>query len=466
MKASFDEVIRQCYNIPEPQTEELFAQWQNGKHRFLKAFGDKTIWESAEKVVFKETTETIKKRIDDFVRFLKEICYFELADFVVMNKDTFIHNKISYIPLEKQDIIPKDMKLLKAFKFFVDESESLYLTKIQDKASQIIQQVDKVEGKLCLSVHPLDYLTISENQNNWTTCHSMKNSYCAGNLSYMADSATVICYLKSEEDVQLPNFPKDMLWNNKKWRFLLYFSENDRIIFASKQYPFPSEAGLKIALDTINEVFSKSASMCRYGDWTDFAIKEVDTPHGKQSLISPYLIQNNNLVPIDKLFAHFPRELHYNDVLYGSGNNLRYTTLNSKFFNDLPLYWIFNGESAVFQMVNVGQKVKCLRCGKDEIVPVANDVLCFDCQMKYGKTQTDVFRNCVKCGKRLYLKNENSFYWIDDEEVICADCFKSSNYEVCDCCGVALHKSEMIQDGDKYYCKLCYNDVLEIRGEV
>jgi hypothetical protein len=56
------------------------------------------------------------------------------------------------------------MKLAKAFKFFTDSKTVLY--DLQNRASQIIQE-DKVEGTLCLSVHPLDFLSSSMNTYNW-----------------------------------------------------------------------------------------------------------------------------------------------------------------------------------------------------------------------------------------------------------------------------------------------------------
>ena len=73
-------------------------------------------------------------------------------------------------------------------------------------------------------MHPLDYLSLSENTYNWRSCHSLDGEYRAGNLSYMMDKSTVICYLKSNDDVILSNFGPEVKWNSKKWRVLLYFS--------------------------------------------------------------------------------------------------------------------------------------------------------------------------------------------------------------------------------------------------
>ena len=116
----------------------------------------------------------------------------ELADFIEANLDSFYENKVS-----TNDKMPKGMKLLKAFKYF--EKNQTALRNIQDMASQIIQE-DKIKGTLCFSVHPLDYLSSSENTYNWRSCHSLDGEYRAGNLSYMVDNSTFLIYLKGADD--------------------------------------------------------------------------------------------------------------------------------------------------------------------------------------------------------------------------------------------------------------------------
>lgn len=126
------------------------------------------------------------------------------------------------------------MKLVKAFKYFEENPRSL--EDIQNYASRIIQE-DKIEGTLCFSVHPLDFLSVSENTYNWRSCHALDGEYRAGNLSYMVDRSTFICYLRGAENQKLPHFPEDVLWNSKKWRMLLYMEDKRRGLMAGRQYP-------------------------------------------------------------------------------------------------------------------------------------------------------------------------------------------------------------------------------------
>ena len=123
------------------------------------------------------------------------------------------------------------MKLVKAFKFF--EQDKVTLETIQNEASRLIQE-DKIEGKLRVSVHPLDFLSASENTYNWRSCHALDGEYRAGNLSYMCDRSTVMVYLCTEDKKKLPRFPASVPWYSKKWRMLLHFSDNWDMIFAGR----------------------------------------------------------------------------------------------------------------------------------------------------------------------------------------------------------------------------------------
>ena len=149
-------------------------------------------------------------------------------------------------------------------------------------------QENKVTGTLCFSVHPLDFLSSSENNYNWRSCHALDGEYRAGNLSYMLDKSTIICYLKGAEKVKLPLFPEYIPWNNKKWRVLLHFSENWDIIFAGRQYPFESEEGIEIVRTLLLSKINKDVfSYCK---WTDPVIYEIpDSYDHEYDLLHPYI---------------------------------------------------------------------------------------------------------------------------------------------------------------------------------
>ena len=253
IKEKFDKVIVYSQSgIVEPQTDKLFDLWADAKRDIIEAFGGKYIYEFPEKVTFELTEDAKNDRIQNFINYLWDLGYDELGRFLDYQRDGFYKNGVveEYkLSDTKGTIITKGTKLVKAFKYFI-KNEAV-LNELQSKASQIIQE-NKVEGTMCLSVHPLDYLSISENTYNWRSCHALDGEYRAGNLSYMMDSSTIVCYLKGDNEVKLPHFPDDVLWNSKKWRVLLYLSNDWKMIFAGKQYPFTTESGMQILLDKFN----------------------------------------------------------------------------------------------------------------------------------------------------------------------------------------------------------------------
>lgn len=162
----------------------------------------------------------------------------EFAKYLKYQKDGFFNNEVMYDYVYNEKKITKGMKLSKSFKFFFSELD--LLRSIQDKYSEYIQQ-EKITGQLCISVHPLDFLSSSENTHGWRSCHSLDGEFRAGNLSYMCDNNTLICYLRSDEETKLPRFPDDVPWNNKKWRMLIHISNERGMVFFGRQYPMEIE---------------------------------------------------------------------------------------------------------------------------------------------------------------------------------------------------------------------------------
>ena len=139
--------------------------------------------------------------------------------------------------------VPEGAKIIKSFKHF--EGNKRKLEEMQTAASRVIQ-ADKIEGYIYFSVHPLDFLSLSENAHNWRSCHALDGEYRSGNLNYMVDSSTIVCYVKSKEDTILPRFPEDVPWNNKKWRVLLFLSDDGYSMMAGRQYPFFNRAAQRL----------------------------------------------------------------------------------------------------------------------------------------------------------------------------------------------------------------------------
>lgn len=119
-------------------------------------------------------------------------------------------------------------KLNKIYEFATNEEYEEFRTAI----STITSKKSRTET-IYLSIHPLDFLTMSVT-NKWSSCMKLPNGeYCNGAMEMMNSNLTVIAYTKTKEKVKKTD------WNDKSWRCLFYINKN--ILLAGKEYPFQHE---------------------------------------------------------------------------------------------------------------------------------------------------------------------------------------------------------------------------------
>ena len=455
IQEQFNSVIRYSQGIENPQTDKLFEDWLEAKRDFIELLDGKLIFEWPEKVSFELGRKEKILRVTDFADLVEnKYSNSELADFVFNQKEGFFSNTVIKENLAPNgEKIPKGMKLLRAFKFF--EKDKKVLNDLQSAASMIIQE-DKIEGTLCFSVHPLDFLSASENNHNWRSCHALDGDYRAGNLSYMVDKTTVICYLKSNKMEKLPNFPEDVLWNSKKWRVWLFFSNNWDMMFAGRQYPFYTETGINFIKDRVLPVLNLGP----WSPWQQKKIASVEENGIFSQFKSPYVPIKNVLIPMNELVKNGEGSLHFNDLLSSSCYDPYYSY---KLDTSLSHLFVWNEnicipKTSVASRFLLGGKCNCLRCGEKSI-DLTETMMCTDCELEYGESDSDVFATCPCCGSRFVFDDG---YWIEGaQETICESCV--DNYtEVCEHCGDRFYKEDMVYSR-KYetsFCRWCYNDVV------
>ena len=447
VQEQFNKVISYSQGIPEPETDKLFADWLEAKRDFIEAFGGQLIYEWPEKVSFELGSREKSLRLDDFIGVLENRYEnYDLAEFVRANREGFFSNQVvEPYTTSKGDTIPKGMKLLRAFKFF--ESDANALEAEQNAASMIIQE-DKIEGTLCLSVHPLDFLSTSENTHNWRSCHALDGEYRSGNLSHMIDHSTFICYLKSSKDEKLPNFPPDVPWNSKKWRVLFYMSDRWDMIFAGRQYPFCTETGLDFVK---NKVFPR-ANLGDFSSWIDKKYCGFKDKDVYSNFSHSYVPVVDGLVPLDELVINEPGSLQFNDVLSSSCYDALYAYKKVECFGGYKYAPMHK-----FTRFHIGGKCNCTRCGKYPI-EITSSFMCNDCELEYGDSEDDMFAYCPCCGSRYYYDDG---VWVEgDEECVCPSCADSET-TICDCCGTRHYTSAMVysRKHNKYLCPECWDEM-------
>lgn len=442
IKEQFQRVIEHSQGYGA-NVDALFDKWLEAKRDFIECWRGQLVLEIPHKVTFELSQKDRDARLDDFINSVSTTFDNEtLACFIEDNRAGFFDNRVvtpyenTYTGVE----IKEGMKLIRAFKFF--ESDPFVLKDIQTQASMIIQE-DKVEGTLCFSVHPLDFLSSSENTYKWRSCHALDGEYRAGNLSYMVDRTTIMCYLKGADNAKLPNFPEDILWNSKKWRMLVFFSENWDVIFAGRQYPFFSMN----ALNTIMHYMSDN-KMCTgyWSEWhddklTSFNYKGTNRDGG--GLMYPYICISNEIMNLYDIVKDEPNSLHFNDLLRSSCYNPFYCF---KYYRPI----------GVVPKVRVGGRVPCVHCGNSHIV-ATDSMLCEDCELEFGDSSDDRFGYCDYCDRRISMDDG---HWIHSHgQVLCDWCY--DQYVItCAACGQDHFFDEVTYDKQLhgYVCPTCQDN--------
>ena len=448
IKEQFKAVITYSQGIDDPMVDDLFDKWLNAKRDFIEAFGGECVYECPYEVSFHLDNKAKDSKVSSLIDYIYTINS-DLSDFIIINRDGFFENKTrrSWTAPDGR-VIPENTKLIKAFKFF--ESDSKLLHQFQDKASQIIQE-DCISGKLCFSVHPLDFLSSSLNNYNWRSCHALDGEYRSGNLSYMSDKCTVMCYLKGEDNVNIPMFPDSVKWNSKKWRMLVYVSENWDSIFCGRPYPFSTEGGIKKSFNELLKVLNISTKFYNR-NLTNTVIDRINDADGNHTfwLNQKYIVKDCELVPLYSMVKDAQHSLHFNDVLYSSCY--------------VPYYWVSNNyrnpEDAEYfpkeNPIEVGGEILCLNCGK-EIISEPSTMRCQECELEYGTETKYGYGYCECCGSR--IRFEDAYYvYVDeyDDAPVCRNCYETECVS-CEKCGDVYFRRDMFYDRELegYICECC-----------
>ena len=162
--------------------------------------------------------------------------------------------------------ISNGTKPLRALKKIAEECHIDGFEEFRLQHSRILNNKE-LSGELCLSIHPLDYMTMSDNSCDWTSCMSWREhigAYRAGTVEMMNSPVVVVAYLKSAVDMKISN---GNTWSNKKWREL--FIVNKDCILGIKGYPYDSDVLEEVAINWIKELAEKNLNW-KYEDLIEY----------------------------------------------------------------------------------------------------------------------------------------------------------------------------------------------------
>lgn len=168
----------------------------------------------------------------------------------LFTNDTFSSNRVPFT-YEFPSLgikVQEGQKLMRVLKQLADKAGIEDFEFLRQDHSRILQRA-KVEGELCLSIHPLDYITMSDNDNNWSSCMNWmcEGEYRLGTVEMMNSPYVVVAYLRSpDKEISWTDRGQTYHWNSKTWRTLLLV-DPDRAIISVKAYPYQNDDLTKMA---------------------------------------------------------------------------------------------------------------------------------------------------------------------------------------------------------------------------
>jgi hypothetical protein len=427
-QADFDEIIRnaaELYKDTNINSTPLLKDWAKAKQNISDGLLDGQLSKNLGYVEIQMSDDGKHAVFESLISRLNlfPVVRQYVIDFLRNNEDSFWLNTVTVPTGDKMQV---GMKITRALKFLIEDKN--VLDSVQTEISMVLQQ-NKMSGDLIVSIHPLDFLSSSENQHNWRSCHALDGEYRAGNLSYMVDKNTMICYIKSKDDVELNYFP--CLWNNKKWRMLLEVNESLNFLISGRQYPF--NLGDNVLTEISKGLFGENALDFDWSKWSKNYIEEVPGDNDETiHLRGRYIPVRRYLYRYNKVVEDGEGALNYNDLKLSS----YYTP-----------YYSFLQNARTIPKVTVGGAATCPCCGVNKITD-SDTLVCDACN------PGDYF-DCDWCGRRF---RERDLEWIcshDWEGYVCPECLENS-FSVCDNCGEIYPAEELHEYNGRAYCDRCY----------
>lgn len=290
-----------------------------------------------------------------------------------------------------------------------------------------------VNSTLVFSIHPLDFMTMSDNRLNWESCMSwMENGcYSLGTVEMMNSNNVICVYLKSNtdfifDDAKYNDFKEKntaiedlqgYIWNNKKWRQLFYIEKD--IICSGKSYPFYNEIFTKEAL-----VYLRAFAQRNFNWGYKFGLEPYrdmkGVTNGNRMLIQKGFLRNND--PSRKNIV-FDTKAMYNDLLNDS---------------DFP-YWCVRNAPNKRRVISYSGKATCLGCNTQINNKPENDYP-YDYNERYYAKNRFCYKcldnsYCDDCGQ--YFKEVYKYTYNNGERVVIKECCKDcwdKNIKVCPIC--------------------------------
>lgn len=275
----------------------------------------------------------------------------------------------------------------------------------------LILNQKELGGVLTISIHPMDYMTMSDNAYDWESCMSWtrEGGYRQGTVEMMNSRSVIVAYLSGDVDYEIGD---GHVWNSKKWRQLFVVDHN--IIAGVKDYPYHNaDLGAEV-VKWLRELAEANLG------WKYQEVEKFSFDGRKIHL--DYLPEEKNDFTIE-----FNTNNMYND------------------FGCLDFHWIcmstdidpdeIHGNNTAMDYrrtwlpVEYSGSSQCMVCG--EIHPCLEDESCLACEECQDR------QRCDCCGEV-----NGEVYEIDGMQ-LCSYCYENRVHE-CNACGEEHYDDNMI----------------------
>ena len=289
--------------------------------------------------------------------------------------------------------VPEGAKVMKVLQKIAKEFDLPDFEIFRNHISRITE-IRKSKIKFTLSIHPLDYMTMSDNANGWESCMNWTQgpgSYRAGTIEMMNSSVVVVAYITTK-----PYYPANtsIEWTSKSWRELIIVHPNT--ICSVKSYPY------------YNIAFDKALV-----NWlADLVEEKTEWRYNRKK-------PQENLESCSYIEAWQDKEDKDNHFLLNFETNEMYND-----FGNTDNYGIFSinppDNEYYTSTINYSGLMTCMCCGESNYCfDDTEAVTCEDCEPP---------TYCYCCGERI---NANDAIEVDGEWV-CEDCY--NDLHRCMCC--------------------------------
>lgn len=298
-------------------------------------------------------------------------CYINIVKGCITNIEYLKLNQYNFTCKRGMKTIRTVQKCLKALDY--PNMEKFY--RWRDKVNLVDKTINKTVN-LVFSIHPIDFMTMSDNNCNWTSCMSWINSGCyhAGTMEMMNSNVAIVAYIEADTPfkISLDEFSEIKL-SNKIWRQLAYVSKD--FILTGKAYPYQDKDISIEILTFIRELVAKFGWKYRYINQEYKDLKRVHKNYFVKYVADPRRYNKH------KVFTYVNGM--YNDMVEDHDTT----------------YWCCRNKTEL--RLNLSGPVTCVCCGKPiyenvdiyEPAHIETEKICDDCLNH---------RKCDGCGKVVY----------------------------------------------------------------